>query len=76
MADLGFDWHNPPQLSREDRRVAGCSCGGLQWHTQECSIWSMDRAEALAAIDAAEAVVRRHGEMLNDRLRAWEASRG
>lgn len=75
MADPGFDWLNPPQLSREDRWVTGCSCGGLQWHTQECSIWSMDREMALAAIDDAEAVVRRHGEMLNARLRAWEANR-
>jgi hypothetical protein len=65
---------NPPQLSREDRAVAGCSCGGLQWHAEECTIWSLDRGKALAAIEDAEAVVRRHTEWLNAQLAAWQGS--
>jgi hypothetical protein len=76
VTDLNFDPLNPPQLSREDRAVAGCSCGGLNWHAQNCSIWLLSREQAQAAIGDAEAVVRRHGDMLNARLRAWEASRG
>ena len=68
----GFDPMNPPQLSREDRAVAGCSCGGLYWHAEGCTIWSLDRAQALAAIEEAEAVVKRHTEMLNGMLRAWQ----
>ena len=73
----GFDPMNPPQLSREDRAVAGCSCGGLHWHAEGCTLWSVDREEALAAIEDAEAVVKRHGEMLNRMLRDWqEANRG
>lgn len=69
---MGFDPFNPPQLSREDRAVAGCSCGGLQWHAEGCTIWSLDRAQVLAAIEDAEAVVKRHGEMLNGMLREWQ----
>ena len=76
MADPGFDWLNPPQLSREDRRVAGCSCGGLQWHTMDCDIWLLGCDQALQAITDAEARVRAHTDMLNARLRAWEAGRG
>lgn len=79
----GFDPMNPPQLSREDRAVAGCSCGGLYWHrapgygVEACTLWSLPRAQALAAIEDAEAVVKRHGEMLNGMLRDWqEANRG
>lgn len=70
----GFDPINPPQLSREDRAVAGCSCGGPQWHAEECTIWSLDRGQALAAIEDAEAVVRRHTEWLNAQLAAWQGS--
>ncbi len=76
MTDLNFDPLNPPQLSREDLRVDGCSCGGIQLHTKECSIWSMDREAALAAIDDAEARAKAHTDMLNAKVRAWEASRG
>lgn len=73
-----FDPLNPPQLSREDRAVAGCSCGGLHLHAAEtiygkgCTIWSLPREQALAAIEDAEQVVKRHGEMLNARLLAWQ----
>lgn len=75
----GFDPFNPPQLSREDRAVAGCSCGGLYWHraqgygVEACTFWSLDPEQQQAAVADAEAVVKRHGEMLNGMLRAWEA---
>jgi hypothetical protein len=75
VADLGFDPLNPPQLSREDRQVVGCDCGGLQWHSWQCSIWSMDREQALQAIADAEGRARAHADMLNAKLRVWEASR-
>lgn len=64
---------NPPQLSREDRAVAGCSCGGLQWHALNCTLLDLDSETALRAIADAQAVVRRHGEMLNALLREWES---
>ena len=76
--DLGFDPMNPPQLSREDRAVAGCSCGGgPQWHEQRCTIWALAPEERQRAVEAAEQVARAHCDMLNARLRAWEeAHRG
>ena len=76
-ADLGFDPMNPPQLSREDRAVAGCSCGGLQWHEERCTIWALAPEERQRAVEAAEQVARAHTDWLNAQLRAWEeAHRG
>lgn len=72
----GFDPFNPPQLSREDRAVAGCSCGGLQWHAEGCTLFSLEPERALAAIADAEAVVKRHGEMLNGMLHDWQEAHG
>jgi hypothetical protein len=70
MSESGFDWLNPPQLSREDRAVAGCNCGGLRLHVLDCSIFTMATADAEQAIAEAEAKVRAHTDMLNARLRA------
>lgn len=75
MTELPFDLHNPPQPAPEDRQVAGCSCGGLRWHVQECSIWGVDRTVAQEAIAAAEARMAAHADSLNAMLRAWQAQR-
>lgn len=69
---MPFDPMNPPQLSREDRWVAGCSCGGLQWHAEGCTLWQVGRETALAAIADAEAVVRAHTDWLNQTWQAYE----
>jgi hypothetical protein len=63
---------NPPQLSREDRWVAGCSCGGLHWHAMGCTLLALPAEERVAAIEAAEQVTRAYCDALNARLRAWE----
>lgn len=78
MTGLPFDPMNPPQLAREDRAVAGCSCGGLQWHVAEtgygegCTIWAMGPEQRQQAIEDAEAVVRAHTDWLNSTWRAYE----
>jgi hypothetical protein len=69
---MPFDPMNPPQLSREDRLVAGCSCGGLQWHAEGCTLLQVDRETALAAIADAERVARAHTDWLNSTWRAYE----
>lgn len=43
------------QVPPEVYAVSGCNCGGLQWHREDCSIWSIPHAEWMAALDAAEA---------------------
>jgi hypothetical protein len=51
--------------------VTGCSCsGGMEWHTQDCAIWSMPPAQALAAVEDARQRVRDHTAELNRRLAA------
>jgi hypothetical protein len=72
VSGMPSDPMNPPQLTREDRWVAGCSCGGLQWHAEGCTLFAMDRETALAAIADAEAVVRAHTDWLNTIWRAFE----
>lgn len=75
MNDLPFDLLNPPQLPPEARRVAGCSCGGLQWHIQDCSIWAVDHDVAQEAIAAAQARMTAHTDALNAALHAWQEAR-
>ena len=56
--------------------VAGCDCGGLDWHRAEafgqpgCSIWALPPEEQRAAIDAAHARLDAFTESLNAGLRA------
>jgi len=50
--------------------VAGCSCGGLDWHKQDCTIWSTPADDAIAAVEAARRRVREYGDELNRQLRA------
>lgn len=54
----------PPSVTA----VAGCSCGGLDWHAQTCAIWAAPLAEALAAIDDARSRLREHTDALNRQL--------
>jgi hypothetical protein len=48
--------------------VAGCSCGGLDWHDPKCTIWSVPAAEAAAAIGDAHQRLREHTDDLNRQL--------
>lgn len=50
--------------------VAGCSCGGLDWHREDCAIWSVAPDEALAAVEDARRRLREFGEDLNRQLHA------
>jgi hypothetical protein len=68
----------PPEVSR----VAGCDCGGLQWHRASswdnphgCSIWDMPPEEAQAAIDDALAREQAFTAALNAKLRASSGPR-
>lgn len=51
--------------------VAGCSCGGsIDLHREDCGIWSLPPAEALAAVDDTHRRVREHCDELNRQLHA------
>lgn len=51
-------------------RIAGCDCGsGCEWHQEKCSIWSVPRDVATAAISESRERQREWGERLNARLR-------
>src|SRR5260370_11035373 len=39
----------------EVTRVEGCDCGGMEWHREDCSIWSMPYDDVRAAVDVAQA---------------------
>ena len=64
----------PPEVTA----VTGCDCGGLDWHREGCTIFSVQAADAMAAIDAAHAREQAFGAELNARLRtetvAWETA--
>ena len=49
--------------------VAGCDCGGLQFHTDWCTLWDVPADVAIAAIDAAEGRLRQYTADLNTALR-------
>ena len=50
--------------------VVGCCCGGLDWHAQDCAIWTVSPAEAMAALDDARQRLREYTDNLNRQLRA------
>lgn len=50
--------------------VTGCSCGGLDWHKPDCTIWSAPAAEAMAALGDAHRRLREHTDELNRQLHA------
>lgn len=56
----------PPEVSR----VEGCSCKGLDWHLQDCTIFAVPRDQAQAAIAAAHQRLREHTDALNRQLHA------
>jgi hypothetical protein len=53
----------------EVTRVEGCDCGGMEWHDQRCSIWSVAYEDQMVALDAARARLAAHTAALNERLR-------
>jgi hypothetical protein len=63
-------------VPREVSAVAGCDCGGVEWHRAPdglnpgCSIWRVDHSVAVAAINDAHARERAFTDSLNARLRA------
>ena len=58
-------------VPREVTAVAGCTCGGLQWHREDCTLFSLPYADAQAAVDAAEARLAAYTAHLNAGLRAF-----
>jgi hypothetical protein len=56
----------PPELSHVD----GCSCSGLDWHLQDCTIFSVPADQAMAAIAAAHQRMRDHADRLTRQLHA------
>lgn len=63
------------EVPREVTQVAGCDCGGIDWHRAPgfghpgCSIWQVPHEQAQAAIDAANAREREFTAELNRKLR-------
>lgn len=55
----------PPEVTA----VAGCNCGGLDWHRTDCTIRSLPSEVAMAAIDAARTRSQAFTDHLNERLR-------
>jgi hypothetical protein len=53
---------------REVTQVAGCDCGGIEWHAETCTIWDRPHAEGMAAVDAARERIKAFTAALNDRL--------
>jgi hypothetical protein len=54
----------PPEVTA----VAGCNCGGLEWHREDCTIWSVPADAAMAAVDAALAREQAFSAELNAKL--------
>jgi hypothetical protein len=64
------------EAPQEVTQVAGCDCGGLDWHRAAswsypaCSIWQVPRDQAMAAIDDAREREKTFIAALNARLHA------
>lgn len=54
----------PPEVTA----VAGCDCGGLDWHRDICTIWGVPHANAIAAVANAKDRKRAFTDALNVRL--------
>lgn len=57
------------EVPREVTQVEGCSCGGLEWHAEGCSIWQLPQDQVLAAADDARTREQAFGDELNRKLR-------
>lgn len=71
MSDLSPDplpLRNIPTPA-EVTAVEGCDCGGMEWHDQRCSIWSVPYEDQMAALDAARRREAAYTADLNARLR-------
>jgi hypothetical protein len=67
-------------VPREVTAVAGCDCGGMQWHRAAsnwsgpgCSIWGLPPGEAAVAVDDAEARLAAYTAALNSALHGRQA---
>ena len=49
--------------------VAGCSCGGMEWHEKKCTLWAVPYDEGLSAIKDAQRRLAEHTEGLSRHLR-------
>jgi hypothetical protein len=56
----------PPEISHVD----GCSCNGLDWHLQDCTIFAAPKDQATAAIAAARQRMEDHAADLTRQLHA------
>jgi hypothetical protein len=52
----------------EMTRVAGCTCGGLDWHRQDCGLFALPAEQVAGAVDAAHQRLRVYTADLNRRL--------
>lgn len=57
------------EVPAEVTAVIGCSCGGLNWHRDDCTLWGLPYEAKLAAVVAAEARLQEWTAALNARLR-------
>lgn len=57
-------------VPREVTRVAGCDCGGMEWHRTDCSIWDEDAARSEAALEVTRARLEDYTAALNAALHA------
>ncbi|MGW9399368.1 hypothetical protein [Streptomyces sp. NPDC055642] len=54
----------PPEVAH----VEGCSCNGLDWHLENCTIFTVPKEEAKEAIAAAHQRLQEHTDALNRQL--------
>jgi hypothetical protein len=64
------------QVPAEVTAVAGCDCGGLTWHRQDCTIWQAAPEQAQASITDAQDRLSGWGNLLNQRLQQQIQSLG
>ena len=62
-------------VPREVTQVEGCSCDGLEWHAEGCTIWQVPYEQARAAVDAAHdreaAFTAELNRKLRERIADW-----
>lgn len=56
----------PPEVSHVD----GCSCGGLDWHLQDCTIFGIPVEQAQEAIAATHQRLQERADALTRQLHA------
>ncbi|MEU3282895.1 hypothetical protein [Streptomyces antibioticus] len=56
----------PPEVARVD----GCSCNGVDWHLEDCTIFAVPKEQAAAAVAAAHQRMQDHADALTRQLHA------